>query len=170
MLLRNALQGPSTDPYPFAPTFSPKEIRGQVVVDPEKCMGCGICDYTCVAGAIHIDKREDGHTITVYHNACCRCANCYKYCPVGAIYLTDNWHSAHDHAVQYEQIEQQVITKEHCLNCGEPIRPIPLELATRLYAGKDDIDPDHVRHLCPKCRQMEDARRLHNSLAKPEQA
>lgn len=166
VLLHNVLQGPSTDPYPLGPTFSPDAIRGKVTIDPEKCMGCGICDYTCVAGAIHIDRREDGHTITVYQNSCCLCANCRKYCPAEAIVITDDWHSAHTHEEQYEKIEQQTITKEACKNCGTLIRPIPLELAHKLYDGKTDIDPEHVRLLCPKCRQLEDAKRTYQSLPK----
>lgn len=159
VLLRNVLQGPSTDPYPMGETFSPKNIRGNVVVNPELCLGCNMCVHVCTAGAIHIEHREDGHTITIYHNSCCHCANCRSYCPTGAITLTDNWHSAHLASEQYEQIEQKTIAKEPCSKCGALIRVLPLPMMEKLYAGKKDIDPDHVRHLCPNCRQLEDAER-----------
>lgn len=168
VLLRNVLQGPSTDPYPFGPTFDPEGIRGKVVIDPDKCMGCGMCAYTCPGGAINIEKRDDGHTITVYHNTCCKCANCQEYCPTGAITMCGDWHAAHAFEVQYDQYVQEKVAKERCPVCGNlrVRRPIPLELAQRLYAGKTDVDADHARQLCRACRQMEDAKRLYDSLAK----
>ncbi|MDD2965872.1 MAG: 4Fe-4S dicluster domain-containing protein [Desulfovibrionaceae bacterium] len=167
VLLRNVLQGPSTDPYPLGPTFSPDSIRGKVVVDPTMCIGCGMCVHVCTAGAINIQHNENGHVITIYRNSCCLCANCHLYCPTGAITLTDDWHSAHEQAVKYQQIEQQHIDYEPCLGCGTPVRVMPLALVSKLYAGKPDVDPEHVRHLCPRCRQMEDAVRTYN-LQHPE--
>ena len=160
VLFRNLLQGPSTDPFPLVPeTFTPDRLRGKVVINQDLCMGCGICSYVCVAGAINIEKREDGHTITVWHNACCRCAACRQYCPMHAISLEPNWHSAHPEADKYKVIEQKSIAYEPCSVCGKMIRPVPVDTLKKLYVHNDDVDLDHVRSLCPSCRQLEDARR-----------
>ncbi len=59
VLLNNLLEGPSTDPYPVGETFTPKRVRGRCIVDPELCVGCGMCRYACAAGAINIDKKPD---------------------------------------------------------------------------------------------------------------
>ena len=160
VLFRNLLQGPSTDPFPLVPeTFTPDRLRGKVVINKDLCMGCGICNYVCVAGAINIEKREDGHTITVWHNACCRCAACRQYCPMHAISLEPDWHSSHPEADKYKVIEQKTIAYEPCSVCGKMIRPVPEATLKKLYVHNDDVDLEHVRTLCPSCRQLEDARR-----------
>lgn len=160
VLFRNLLQGPSTDPFPLVPeTFTPDRLRGKVVVDKDLCMGCGICSYVCVAGAINITKREDGHTITVWHNACCRCAACRQYCPMHAISLVPDWHMAHAQEDKYKLIEQQSIQYEPCSVCGKMMRPVPEAVLKKLYVNNTDIDLNHVRTMCPACRQLEDARR-----------
>lgn len=161
ILFRNLLEGPSTDPFPLGETFSPERIRGTVRIDPELCMGCGMCRYSCTAGAIHIRHNEDGsgYTISVWQDSCCLCASCRHYCPTGAITIDDDWHHAHVEADKFGMLEQQTITYEPCSHCGSLIRPIPLPLARKLYAHNTSLDPDVIRHLCPKCRQIEDAKR-----------
>lgn len=161
ILFRNLLEGPSTDPFPLGETFSPERIRGTVRIDPELCMGCGMCRYSCTAGAINIRHREDGtgYTISVWQDSCCLCASCRHYCPTGAITIDNDWHHAHVEADKFGMLEQQTITYEPCSHCGTLIRPIPLPLARKLYAHNADLDPEVIRHLCPKCRQIEDAKR-----------
>ncbi|MBQ7738133.1 MAG: hydrogenase [Desulfovibrionaceae bacterium] len=171
VLFRNLLEGPSTDPFPLAPTkMEPERLRGRVVVDEKLCMGCGICSHYCVAGAINIQHTDDGHTITIWHNACCRCAACRQYCPVGAISLIKDWHSAHEEADKYKVVEQKAIAYEPCSVCGKKIRPVPTQILKKLYVNNTDIDLEHVQHLCPACRQLEDARRSAGLPAAAEKA
>lgn len=161
VLFKNLLEGPSTDPFPFKETFTPDRLRGKPVVDPNLCMGCGICKHSCVAGAINISPLKDksGFTISIWYNSCCRCASCRHYCPTGAMSIVPDWHSAHIEEDKFKRIEQQTIKYEPCSNCGTLMRPIPLPLAQKLYAENHEIDPEHIRHLCPQCRQLEDAKR-----------
>ena len=46
------------------------------------------------------------------------------------------------------------------------MRPLPLERIKALYANDESLDPKLLRTLCPKCRQIEDAKR--NSCKLPE--
>ncbi|MDR3362883.1 MAG: hydrogenase [Desulfovibrio sp.] len=171
ILFRNLLDGPSTDPYPFGKTFSPERIRGKVKLDPDLCMGCAMCVYSCTAKAINISPLDDGsgYTFTVWRNACCLCASCRHYCPMGAISIVDDWHLAHDEESKYGLVEQHTIKYEPCANCGAMMRPIPPALAKRLYAQSKDVDPEKIRHLCPKCRQLEDAGNLAKAQASDAQ-
>lgn len=161
VLFRNLIQGPSTDPFPLGETFTPKRVRGRVVIDPDLCVGCGVCKHSCTSGAIDITRKEDqsGYTITVWRNSCCLCASCRHYCPTGAITVNNDWHSAHPESEKYECIEQHTIDYVPCLHCGTLIRPLPEKLAKKLYAGKPEVEAERVRLLCPRCRQLEDARR-----------
>jgi len=160
VLFNNVLRGPSTDPFPLGETFTPARFRGKVKINPELCMGCGICKHVCTAGAINIKQRADqsGYDITVWHNSCCLCANCRTYCPVKAITLSNDWHNAHPQEQKYEWLERQFIPYVSCAGCGVKMRQLPLELAKKLYTHNKDIDPAHVIRLCHKCRQMEDAK------------
>ena len=171
VLFRNLLDGPSTDPFPLAPTrIEPERLRGKVVVDEKLCMGCGICSYYCVAGAINIKRTEDSHTITIWHNACCRCAACRQYCPMHAISLVNDWHTAHLEEKKYTEVEQKTVQYESCSVCGKKIRPVPEAVLKKLYINNADVDLEHVQHLCPSCRQLEDARRSAGLPAAAEQA
>ena len=123
ILLNNVISGPSTDPFPFGETFSPKTIRGRVRIDPDLCMGCGMCRHSCVAGAINIQKHKGkGWTITVWQDSCCLCASCLTYCPMHAVTIEPDWHSAHFEEDKFKRIEQHTIEFQPCPNCGNPTR------------------------------------------------
>lgn len=76
--------------------------------------------------------------------------------------ITNDWHHAHAQEDKYNVIEQKTIDYEPCAHCGTLIRPVPLKIAQKLYARDENIDPETIRHLCPKCRQLADAHRIEN--------
>lgn len=164
VLFHNLLDGPSTDPFPLGETFTPDRVRGRCVIDPELCVGCGICKNVCAAGAIDISEKADksGYTITVWRDSCCLCASCRHYCPTGAMSLNNDWHNVHLESEKFDCIEQHTINYEPCTHCGTLFRPLPLKIAQKLYAKDPNLDPDRIRRLCPKCRQLEDAKRNEN--------
>ena len=54
-----------------------------VVVDLEKCTGCGNCEEACPTGAI---KVVDGKA-KVNEDDCVECGACVSECPTGALSL-----------------------------------------------------------------------------------
>ena len=158
VLVNNLLKGPSTDPFPAGDTFTPERQRGKCVIDPELCMGCGVCQNSCAAGAINIARRDDGFSITVWRDSCCLCASCRHYCPTGAMSIANDWRHVHEDKDKFKETEQHDIKYEPCQGCGAPMRPLPLKLAQKIYAN-NGADPDELRHLCPVCRQSRDAHR-----------
>jgi len=56
-----------------------------VLVDQEKCDGCGECVAACAVDAIQL---VDGKSV-VDDEACVECGACEAVCPTGAIQLTE---------------------------------------------------------------------------------
>lgn len=58
--------------------------KHQVIIDSEKCVGCGLCKKDCVAFDIDIvDKKAVSRG-----NACIVCGHCEAVCPQGAVKIT----------------------------------------------------------------------------------
>ncbi|MCX7862973.1 MAG: ferredoxin family protein [Bacteroidales bacterium] len=65
------------------------KVRGAIVVDVEKCKGCGVCVPACPQDVIQLAKEVNGKG---YHYAymhvpeeCTGCTNCAIVCPDGVI-------------------------------------------------------------------------------------
>lgn len=54
-----------------------------VIIDKDKCVGCGECAKDCVAGCLYV---ENGKAATK-ETGCIRCGHCYAVCPAGAVSL-----------------------------------------------------------------------------------
>lgn len=160
VLARNLLKGPSTDPFPFKEAHTPERFRGRVTMNPDLCVGCGICHHVCPGDAIRIEKNEEGtgYSFSIWHNTCALCGSCKNYCPTGAITQTRDWHNAHTQAEKYSWAEHHFVPYLRCEGCGASIRMLPPDLATRLYAHSP-VDMTQILKLCPSCRQLATVKR-----------
>lgn len=89
--------------------------RGVAEVDPEKCVGCGLCVKVCPRNLIRITAPEyniypacvsedpGAQTRKICDTGCIACGICVRNCPMDAIYIENN------HAV---------IDEEKCIACG----------------------------------------------------
>lgn len=60
------------------------EKKHQVIIDTEKCIGCGLCKKDCVGFDIDI---VDGKAVA-HGNSCILCGHCEAICPQGAVKIT----------------------------------------------------------------------------------
>lgn len=65
------------------------KVKGAIVVDIQKCKGCGVCVPACPTNVIDLANEVNGKG---YHYAymeqpdeCIGCANCAIVCPDGVI-------------------------------------------------------------------------------------
>lgn len=61
--------------------FSRKAVF-HIAIDPESCVGCGLCEHTCKAEAINSKEK------TVDTSRCVDCFNCISVCDKGSILFT----------------------------------------------------------------------------------
>ena len=170
ILIRNIFQGPATEAFPLAPAPTPDRFRGRVSINPDLCVGCGICKHVCTGGAINISPSDDktGYHNTVWYKSCCLCGSCRYYCPTNAISIVNNWHNSHFQEEKYKMAETHFIPYMHCEGCGAPMRVLPPHIAAKIYAHSP-VDVNKIIKLCPSCRQIATAEQqgeLHES--KPE--
>lgn len=58
--------------------------RHQVVIDPQKCVGCGLCAKVCVAHNLTIEQKKAKTVL----DGCILCGQCTAVCPQKAIVLS----------------------------------------------------------------------------------
>ena len=60
------------------------ELEHNIVVDEDKCIGCGICIDFCNVDAIAVNE-EKGVVEVIALEDCIECHSCQQNCPEGAI-------------------------------------------------------------------------------------
>jgi 2-oxoglutarate ferredoxin oxidoreductase subunit delta len=60
-------------------------MKGAIVVDIEKCKGCGVCIANCPTGTLSLNKEVNGKGYNYAYMAnpetCTGCTNCATVCP-----------------------------------------------------------------------------------------
>ncbi len=76
--------------YPYCELQLPEGFRGALVVDPDKCTGCGLCVRDCPANGLELIKKSRDEFKLVHHPArCAYCGQCEDSCRRGAISHTN---------------------------------------------------------------------------------
>jgi ferredoxin len=151
LITGNAARGPQTLRFPGrqAPAA---QYRGNVTMDPAKCLACGICDYVCVSRAISLTQAEDRFVWSYDPARCTYCGRCADHCPAAAIT------QAADRGPSYgrpgELSETVTVVYPLCPDCGKPARPFNEALLRTAFA---DVSAElrERAHLCERCRQKE---------------
>jgi len=77
--IKAMIKGPVTRRYPYVPANVTQATRGQLTLDIDKCIFCGLCRMHCPAGAIEVSKPD--RTWQVDQFRCVICGCCVDYCP-----------------------------------------------------------------------------------------
>jgi formate hydrogenlyase subunit 6/NADH:ubiquinone oxidoreductase subunit I len=80
------IASPDTVDYPFGDINLPEGYRGAIVIDPDKCIGCGLCVRDCPTGALQLEKKSrDEFKLIHYPARCAYCGQCEDSCRHEAI-------------------------------------------------------------------------------------
>ena len=65
------------------------KVKGAIVVDIEKCKGCGVCVTVCPSDVIQLAENVNAkgyhYSYMANPDACTGCTNCAVVCPDGVI-------------------------------------------------------------------------------------
>ncbi|MEW5827154.1 MAG: 4Fe-4S binding protein [Candidatus Bipolaricaulota bacterium] len=110
-LLKQLVHRPATNPFPVKymprsvrgllakvaaqkaaihpPVPTPKDLRGKIAYDREKCIGCKLCIRVCPASVIEF--LPETKKIRMHVARCTFCAQCVDACPVAALATTEEF-------------------------------------------------------------------------------
>lgn len=69
------------------PIELPKDFRGKISYEKEKCIGCQQCIRVCPSKAIKY--KEDEEKIKIYVSRCTFCSLCNDICPVDCLHMSE---------------------------------------------------------------------------------
>jgi formate hydrogenlyase subunit 6/NADH:ubiquinone oxidoreductase subunit I len=82
---------PFTREYPAVKVEVPEGYRGRHILNPEKCISCGLCERDCPAQAIELVEVSGKRMPKFYLDRCVFCYLCSEGCPREAITLSPNY-------------------------------------------------------------------------------
>jgi NAD-dependent dihydropyrimidine dehydrogenase PreA subunit len=68
----------------------PTRTDPAVVIDLDKCTGCGACVNACPVDVLRLDTAGGGKAVVAYPRDCCFCILCQDDCPTGALMVDRN--------------------------------------------------------------------------------
>jgi len=93
--LKNLLHKPATLSYPNNREDVFTDVRGKLVFDASKCVGCKLCVRDCPAKAIEIEKVADKQFKAVVSlDRCLFCGQCVDSCNRCALKCTNEFELA----------------------------------------------------------------------------
>ncbi len=93
-----------------------------VIIDKEKCVGCGKCAEDCVSEKIQI---IDGKANYMY-DRCIQCGHCYAICPVGAVTMAN-----------YRDYEEEKVFDVTKVNSDDLLSAMKSRRTIRKFADKE---------------------------------
>lgn len=105
-VVKSFFQKPVTEKYPFVRKEAPENLRGKLIWNPEKCIGCMLCVKDCPSNALDLivlDKVNKRFVMKYNIDRCAYCAQCVVNCRFGCLSMSDEqWELASNKKESFE--------------------------------------------------------------------
>ena len=92
-IFKSFFKKPFTEKYPFVRKDAPENLRGKLVWNPEKCIGCTMCVKDCPSNALEllvVDKANKKFVMRYNIDRCTFCSQCVESCRFGCLEMSDD--------------------------------------------------------------------------------
>lgn len=103
---------PFTREYPAVKVEVPEGYRGRHILNPEKCISCGLCERDCPAQAIELVEVSGKRMPKFYLDRCVFCYLCSEGCPREAITLSPNYEMSTTETEELLVLPKEFISKQ----------------------------------------------------------
>lgn len=158
VIANNLGRGPATVRLPGS-VPSPPGFRGRVILDPTRCVACGVCAYVCVSGAITGTNEDKAYAWQYEPGRCTFCARCVDHCTGRALSMESEPAPVYSRPGELNVLQR--VPFPLCRSCGAPTRPLTEEFLTRAF----DRVEEPVRELLSLCERCKRRRLQRNMLA-----
>ena len=127
----------------------PAHFRGEVILQPANCLGCGMCAYVCVSNAITGTQQPESFAWSFEPSQCTFCARCVERCPGQALSMTPD--TMKTYTRRGELRVEHVVAFPQCPECGGIVRPAAERLMRMAF--DDMVDDARRLLLCERCKR-----------------
>ncbi|HIQ02950.1 MAG TPA: 4Fe-4S dicluster domain-containing protein [Desulfurococcales archaeon] len=142
-IIRIALKtGTVTCRYPYTKPLVTSEFRGRILIDPNKCRGCGLCSRVCPTKALTFTIERGGRRVLSYFaGQCIFCGLCIEACRFNAISFTQDFELATNSLDDLQQIivheppkpQVKVEPSRSVESEVAPLNPLPKHLGRSIW-------------------------------------
>lgn len=86
-VVKNLLKRPATRNYPSVVRDPFPNFRGELVMDIDRCIFCGMCERKCPSQCITVDRQKGTWSCDLH--ACISCGYCRDNCPTKCLTMKD---------------------------------------------------------------------------------
>ena len=115
IVLQSLFKKPATIEYPIKPAPKTERTRGQIEIDLDSCIFCGMCTRKCPTNAIDVSKSDKSWEIARF--GCIQCGACVEACPKKCLRMTNIQTTAsHKKVISKFVTDMQACSNQACSN------------------------------------------------------
>lgn len=87
------------------------KVKGDILVDIEKCKGCELCAAACPQDALELSRKLNSkgyHYIVKIEDTCTGCVNCALVCPDGVIKVYRKTAKSTEHLADIKNVKSDI--------------------------------------------------------------